>query len=96
MRELQAIVEIYEKTTHSDQRVALATVVKTDGSTYRCPGARMLVTQDGYSVETISGVFLEQDVIVRVQQTTVTGESILVKGDTTSYSFSHQHKNFFI
>lgn len=84
MRELQAIVETYKRTTRSDQKVALATVVKVSGSTYRRPGARMLVTQDSHSVGTISGGCLEHDVMIRSQQVISTGESTLVKYDTTS------------
>lgn len=83
MRELQAIVETYEQIIYSDQRVALATVVKVSGSTYRRPGARMLVTQDGHSVGTISGGCLEQDVIIRSQQVIATGNTVIVKYDTT-------------
>lgn len=83
MRELQTIVEIYEKVAHLDQRVALATVVKVNGSTYRRPGARMLVTQDGDSTGTISGGCLEHDVIVRAQQVIATGEAVIAKYDTT-------------
>lgn len=84
MQELQAIVETYEQIKDLEQRVALATVVKVSGSTYRRPGARMLITQDGDSVGTISGGCLEPDVIIRAQQTIATGESTLVKYDTTS------------
>lgn len=87
MRELQAIVETYEQIIHSDQRVALATVVKVSGSTYRRPGARMLVTQDGHSVGTISGGCLEQDVIIRSQQVIATDNTVIVKYDTTFDEF---------
>lgn len=37
MRELQAIVETYKQIKDSNQRAALATVVKVSGSTYRRP-----------------------------------------------------------
>ncbi|MBD2309689.1 XdhC family protein [Chroococcidiopsis sp. FACHB-1243] len=84
MRELQAIVETYKQITHSDRRVALATVVKVSGSTYRRPGARMLVTQDEYSVGTISGGCLEHDVAIRSQQVMATGNAAIVKYDSTS------------
>lgn len=84
MRELQAITETYNRITHSEQKVALATVVKVSGSTYRRPGARMLITQDGYSVGTISGGCLEQDVVIRSQQVIATGNAVIVKYDSTS------------
>lgn len=84
MQELQAIVETYKQIKCFEQRVALATVVKVSGSTYRRPGARMLVTQDGYSVGTISGGCLEHDVIIRSQQVMATGNAAIVKYDSTS------------
>jgi xanthine dehydrogenase accessory factor len=39
----------------SGQRGALATVVRTSGSTPRQPGARLLLTPDGALVGTIGG-----------------------------------------
>lgn len=58
-------------------------VVKVSGSTYRRPGARMLITQAGDSIGTISGGCLEHDVIVRLQQVIATGNAVTVKYDTT-------------
>ena len=46
----------------AQQRFALATVVKINGSTYRRPGARMLIDPDGVTCGTISGGCLEQEV----------------------------------
>ena len=43
----------------------LATVVKTRGSSYRRPGAKMLVFPDGQREGIISGGCLEQDLVVR-------------------------------
>lgn len=84
MQELRSIVETFEQITLSDQKVALATVVKVSGSTYRRPGAQMLITQDEHSVGTISGGCLEQDVIIRSQQVLATGNAAIVKYDSTS------------
>ena len=39
----------------------LATVVRTAGSSYRRPGARLLVPQDGKSIGAISGGCLEDE-----------------------------------
>lgn len=84
MQELRSIVETFEQITPSDQKVALATVVKVSGSTYRRPGAQMLITQDEHSVGTISGGCLEQDVIIRSPQVLATGNAAIVKYDSTS------------
>ncbi|HMB90830.1 MAG TPA: XdhC family protein, partial [Rhodothermales bacterium] len=45
-----------------NQSFALATVVKINGSTYRRPGARMLIEQDGTTHGIISGGCLEGEV----------------------------------
>ncbi len=57
MRERRAIVEQWE----SGSAAALVTLVRTEGSTYRQPGARMLVTNDGKSCGAISGGCLEAE-----------------------------------
>lgn len=48
---------------------ALATIVNIEGSAYRRPGARMLVTNDGTALGTISGGCLEGEVAQHAQQT---------------------------
>ena len=44
------------------KRAALATVIRVEGSSYRRPGARFLVEQDGATLGSISGGCLEADV----------------------------------
>jgi xanthine/CO dehydrogenase XdhC/CoxF family maturation factor len=84
MKELQDIVAAFEKIEHCGQIAALATVTEVRGSTYRRPGARMLITQDGCRVGSISGGCLEADVVERSQQVMASGEPMLVQYDTTS------------
>jgi xanthine dehydrogenase accessory factor len=62
----------------------LATVVRTTGSTYRRPGARMLVTGDGRSAGLISGGCLESDLRERSADVMATGHPLLVRYDSTS------------
>ena len=62
MKELQNILKTFEQTKNSDQSIALATLVKASGSTYRRPGARMLMTSGGQMVGSLSGGCLEGDV----------------------------------
>ena len=83
MKELQDIIATW-KLQSKQQTAALATLVKTEGSTYRRPGARMLITSDGQRIGSISGGCLESDVIERSQAVIKSGQSILVKYDTTS------------
>ena len=57
MRERRSIVERWEQ----GSAAALVTLVRVDGSSYRRPGARMLVTKDGETVGAISGGCLEAE-----------------------------------
>ncbi|AFZ12371.1 Xanthine dehydrogenase [Crinalium epipsammum PCC 9333] len=83
MKELQDILKTFEQIKHS--RSAIATVVKTSGSVYRRPGARMLITESGQMVGAISGGCLESDIVERSQPLILhNGEPILVEYDTTA------------
>lgn len=83
MKELQQIIEAYEKSLLKNQKTALATVVKVDGSAYRRPGARMLVTEDGELTGAISGGCLEGDALRKAQSVIFQQKSMLVTYDTT-------------
>lgn len=60
MKELRQIIERVRG--DRDQAWALATLVETHGSTYRKPGARMLVDARGETVGVLSGGCLEEEV----------------------------------
>jgi xanthine dehydrogenase accessory factor len=59
MKEIKDIILAYDRAVAQNKRTALATVVKVEGSSYRRPGARMLVTEDGDLTGAISGGCLE-------------------------------------
>lgn len=82
MVEIQAIVRILSASTKS--RAVLATLVKVEGSSYRRPGARLLLTPDGDRIGSISGGCLEEDLIARARQVATSGIAELVTYDTTS------------
>ena len=84
MKELQDIITAWKQLQQTEQTAVLATLVQVEGSAYRRPGARMLVTSDGQQVGTISGGCLESDVVARSQEVLKTGIPALVKYDTTS------------
>lgn len=63
MKEINDIVKAYRKAKGNGLKTALATVVKVEGSSYRQPGARMLVTEDGQLTGAISGGCLEGDAL---------------------------------
>lgn len=85
MKELQNILQAFEQIKAANQRAAIATVVKTSGSVYRRPGARMLITETGQSIGAISGGCLESDVFERAQPMMVQGgHPICVHYDTAA------------
>ena len=63
MKEITAIIRAFDQAASIGLHAALATVVKVEGSSYRQPGARMLVTEDGILTGAISGGCLEGDAL---------------------------------
>src|SRR6187402_705931 len=63
MKEVRDILLSFKKAQAEGKRTALATVVHVEGSSYRRPGARMLVTEDGQLTGAISGGCLEGDAL---------------------------------
>jgi len=83
MKELQEIVEAYDNAIHSGKAFVLATVVHLQGSSYRRPGARMLVLEDGLMIGAISGGCLEGDALKKALLTFTEQKSRLVTYDTS-------------
>ncbi len=82
MKELEAIVAAL--LAPSTGPSVLATLVSVQGSSYRRPGARLLVTAGGNRLGSISGGCLEQDVIAQALRVRETGVPETVVYDTTS------------
>lgn len=61
MSEIEAILEAAADHRARGERVALATVVSVRGSSYRRPGARLLVPEHGSPIGLISGGCLEEE-----------------------------------
>jgi xanthine/CO dehydrogenase XdhC/CoxF family maturation factor len=83
MKELNDIVRAYDKAILQNKQMALATVVRVDGSSYRRPGARMLVTDDSKITGAISGGCLEGDALEKALFAMSTGENKLITYDST-------------
>ncbi len=83
MKELQDIIHAYDKAVLQNKQTALATVVKVVGSSYRRPGARMLVTEDGELTGAISGGCLEGDALRKALLAISEQKNKLVTYDTT-------------
>ena len=58
---------------------AMATLTRTRGSTFRRPGARMLIGGDGHVVRGLSGGCPEQDIIARAQRVIAAGRPEIVR-----------------
>jgi xanthine/CO dehydrogenase XdhC/CoxF family maturation factor len=63
---------------------ALATVVSVEGSSYRRPGARMLISESGETTGVLSGGCLERDVCERARKVMNAGTPVVVRYDTTN------------
>lgn len=83
MKEVFDIIKAYDLAVKEGRQTALATVVKVEGSSYRRPGARMLVTDDGQLTGAISGGCLEGDALRRALHVMQQQEPALVTYDTT-------------
>jgi len=84
MNEVRALVEAFDDANAKGERCALATVVSVEGSSYRRPGARMLVREGGASTGTISAGCLESDVVEHAKRVIAKGKAVLVEYDTAS------------
>jgi xanthine/CO dehydrogenase XdhC/CoxF family maturation factor len=81
VRELRDILEAFQLLRESGERGVLASAVHTEGSTYRRPGARMLVLPDDRTIGLISGGCLEGDLLEHSRNVRESGEPRIVRYD---------------
>ena len=86
MKEFKSILGAHSRIDLSTRKAALATVVKVRGSSYRSPGARMLITDDGKWVGSISGGCLEGDALRKARKVMTDHQPITVTYDTREES----------
>lgn len=82
MKEIKDIIGAYDKAVKQGKQTALVTVVHVEGSSYRRPGARMLVTVDGQLTGAISGGCLEGDALRKALLVMTEKKTRLVTYDT--------------
>jgi xanthine dehydrogenase accessory factor len=80
VKEIRDILQTFAQ--GRDQPFALATLVRARGSSYRRPGARMLIANDAHTVGALSGGCLEEEVAARAQEVIASGLPILLSFDT--------------
>lgn len=83
MKELLEIVKAYDTAKKVGKDCVLATVVHVEGSSYRRPGARMLVLDSGLMIGAISGGCLEGDALKKALLTFTDQQNRLVTYDTS-------------
>lgn len=81
MKELIQILDQARQLSEANRSFALATVVRIGGSTYRRPGARMLVADDGQRWGALSGGCLEGEVALRAMDVIESGKPQLIPFD---------------
>jgi len=83
MKEISEIIYAFDKAQHEGKLTALVTLVHVEGSSYRRPGARMLVTETGELTGAISGGCLEGDALNKALLAMHQQKNMLVTYDTT-------------
>lgn len=76
MSELRRILDLWKRASAAHEEICLATVVAVEGSAYRRPGARMLLTSAGQRAGTVSGGCLEAEIAKKAWWLTETGPSL--------------------
>ena len=84
MSEITDVLAAIESLAARGERMALATIVAVRGSTYRRPGARLLVPEEGAPVGNISGGCLEGDVADMARVVMDEGRARLAAWDLTA------------
>lgn len=82
MKEFEQILSLWSELEAKSEPAVLATVVKTSGSSYRLPGARLLLSRTGQRVGSVSGGCLEDDLVKRAWWLTENGP-VVRRYDTT-------------
>lgn len=82
MKEIDQILELWSQAEIAGETGVLATVVKTHGSSYRLPGARLLLTSGGGRAGSVSGGCLEDDLVKKAWWLTESG-AVIRRYDTT-------------
>jgi xanthine dehydrogenase accessory factor len=83
MKEIKDILQSFALAQQQGKKTALASVVHLDGSSYRRPGARMLINDEGLLTGAISGGCLEGDALRKAMLVIAQQYSKLVTYDTS-------------
>lgn len=79
--EFKQIIERYRVNMQGGRKSVLATVVALDGSSYRRPGVRMLISENGELTGAVSGGCVEKEVVFQANSVFKTGASKMMTYD---------------
>lgn len=79
--EFKNIVQAHAMACQSGLQSVLATVVALDGSSYRKPGVRMLILENGKMIGAVSGGCVEKDIKLEAQSVFKTGKAKMMTYD---------------
>jgi xanthine dehydrogenase accessory factor len=80
---VKALQQIIRRVAENPSRAwALATLIQTEGSSYREPGARLLVDSEGGTLGVLSGGCLEEEIARHGQKVIDDGSPVLLSFDT--------------
>jgi xanthine/CO dehydrogenase XdhC/CoxF family maturation factor len=80
VNEIHQLIRFWEG--RSDERLVLATLVRVRGSSYRRPGARMLISSDGAFAGSLSAGCIEDEVVACALEVLKFGKPRLISFDT--------------
>ena len=81
IHELKKIFQVHETSAKASLKSVLATVVALDGSSYRKPGVRMLILENGYTVGAVSGGCVEKEIVRQTASVFSSGEAKIMTYD---------------
>ena len=81
-RETQLVFEEIRRLAAAGRKAALATLTRVEGSSYRRPGAKLLIRDDGSMLGNVSGGCLEEDLRERARTVIASGKPEAVHYET--------------
>lgn len=79
--ELKKYLRFYGHTLERGQKTVMASLVGLNGSSYRLPGVRMLIAQDGAMSGALSGGCVEKEIVASAQSVFKSGVSKVISYD---------------
>jgi xanthine/CO dehydrogenase XdhC/CoxF family maturation factor len=79
--ELRKLIQIAALWQKSGKKVVLATVVDLEGSSYRRPGVRMILSDQGEALGAVSGGCVEKEILSKAQSVFRTGKARIMSYD---------------